>query len=132
MGTRYTDELAAWADQKAEKKRRQDAAAVAFLAVRGDVVEATEAGYALTTIYDHMHETGRVKTSYETFRRHVQRFIKAAPADTAPQVNTRSNAQAASRSAISTCLGSSGKRGHAVGSRPSARSSPISRSRLLS
>ena len=43
MGTRYTDELAAWADQKAEKKRRQDAAAVAFLAVRGDVVEAMEA-----------------------------------------------------------------------------------------
>ena len=37
MGTRYTDELAAWADQKAEKKRRQDAAAVAFLAVRGGV-----------------------------------------------------------------------------------------------
>lgn len=84
MGTRYTDELAAWADQKAEKKRRQDTAAVAFLAVRGDVVEAMDAGYALTTIYDHMHETGRVKTSYETFRRHVQRFIKAAPADTAP------------------------------------------------
>ena len=84
MGTRYTDELAAWADQKAEKKRRQDTAAVAFLAVRGDVVEAMDAGYALTTIYDHMHETGRVKTSYETFRRHVQRFIKAAPAAPAP------------------------------------------------
>ncbi|MDF5857081.1 TraK family protein [Pseudomonas aeruginosa] len=91
MGTRYTDELAAWADQKAEKKRRQDAAAVAFLAVRGDVVEAMEAGYALTTIYDHMHETGRVKTSYETFRRHVQRFIKAAPAATTPpKATTRS------------------------------------------
>ncbi len=84
MGTRYTDELAAWADQKAEKKHRQDAAAVAFLAVRGDVVEAMEAGYALTTIYEHMHETGRVRTSYETFRRHVQRFIKAAPAATTP------------------------------------------------
>ena len=98
MGTRYTDELAAWADQKAEKKRRQDAAAVAFLAVRGDVVEAMEAGYALTTIYDHMHETGRVKTSYETFRRHVQRFIKAAPATTppTPKAATRSasNSQA--------------------------------------
>lgn len=88
MGTRYTDELAAWADQKAEKKRRQDAAAVAFLAVRGDVVEAMEAGYALTTIYDHMHETARVKTSYETFRRHVQRFIKAAPAATRSASNS--------------------------------------------
>ena len=79
MGTRYTDELAAWADQKAEKKRRQDAAAVAFLAVRGDVVEAMEAGYALTTIYDHMHETGRVSFRYETFLRHVRRHITNAP-----------------------------------------------------
>ncbi|EPJ9936798.1 TraK family protein [Pseudomonas aeruginosa] len=97
MGTRYTDELAAWADQKAEKKRRQDSAAVAFLAVRGDVVEAMEAGYALTTIYDHMNETGRVKTSYETFRRHVQRFIKAAPAAPTPPTP-----KAATRSASSS------------------------------
>ena len=82
MGNRYTDELAAWASTKAEAKRRQDTAAVAFLAVKADVIEAMEAGYALTTIYDHMHETGRVKASYETFRRHVQRFIKAAPAAT--------------------------------------------------
>ncbi|EHG9431336.1 TraK family protein [Salmonella enterica subsp. enterica serovar Worthington] len=84
MGNRYTDELAAWASTKAEAKRRQDTAAVAFLAVKADVIEAMDAGYALTTIYDHMHETGRVKTSYETFRRHVQRFIKAAPAATTP------------------------------------------------
>lgn len=84
MGTRYTDELAAWASTKAEAKRRQDTAAVAFLAVKADVIEAMDAGYALTTIYDHMHETGRVKTSYETFRRHVQRFIKAAPDATTP------------------------------------------------
>jgi hypothetical protein len=84
MGNRYTDELAAWASTKAEAKRRQDTAAVAFLAVKADVIEAMEAGYALTTIYDHMHETGRVKTSYETFRRHVQRFIKAAPAAATP------------------------------------------------
>ncbi len=84
MGNRYTDELAAWAGTKAEAKRRQDAAAVAFLAVKTDVIEAMEAGYALTTIYEHMHETGRVKTSYETFRRHVQRFIKAAPATMSP------------------------------------------------
>ena len=55
-----------------------------------------------------------------------------SPADTAPQVMMRSNAQPASRSAISTCLGSSGRRGQAVGSRPSARSRPISSSRLLS
>lgn len=90
MGNRYTDELAAWASTKAEAKRRQDTAAVAFLAVKADVIEAMDAGYALTTIYDHMHETGRVKTSYETFRRHVQRFIKAAPATTPPTPKARS------------------------------------------
>ena len=34
----YPGELAAWIEKRAAKKRRQDAAAVAFLAVRGDVV----------------------------------------------------------------------------------------------
>lgn len=43
-----------------------------------------DSGYAVTTIYEHMRETGRVKCSYETFRKHVQRFIKAAPAAPAP------------------------------------------------
>ncbi|WP_367903524.1 TraK family protein (plasmid) [Xanthomonas oryzae pv. oryzicola] len=72
----YPDELAAWIEKRATKKRRQDAAAVAFLAVRGDVKAAMDSGYAVTTIYEHMRETGRVKCSYETFRKHVQRFIK--------------------------------------------------------
>jgi Family of unknown function (DUF5338) len=76
----YPGELAAWIEKRAAKKRRQDAAAVAFLAVRGDVSAAMNSGYAVTTIYEHMRETGRVKCSYETFRKHVQRFIKAAPA----------------------------------------------------
>jgi hypothetical protein len=80
----YPDELAAWIEKRAAKKRRQDAAAVAFLAVRGDVKAAMDSGYAVTTIYEHMRETGRVKCSYETFRKHVQRFIKAAPAAPAP------------------------------------------------
>lgn len=96
MGNRYTDELAAWAGTKAEAKRRQDAAAVAFLAVKTDVIEAMEAGYALTTIYEHMHETGRVKTSYETFRRHVQRFIKAAPATMSPTPKAATSTRSAS------------------------------------
>ncbi|WP_275099895.1 TraK family protein [Sedimenticola hydrogenitrophicus] len=77
MSKRYTEELAEWAGKRAKKKRRQDAVAVAFLAVKANVREAMEAGYALTTIYEHMHETGRIKCSYETFRRHVKRYIKA-------------------------------------------------------
>lgn len=84
MVKRYSEELAAWIEKRATKKRRQDAAAVAFLSVKADVIDAMEAGYALTTIWEHMHETGRVKVSYETFRRHVQRYIKAASPPAAP------------------------------------------------
>ena len=40
----YPDELAAWIEKRAAKKRRQDAAAVAFLAVRGDVKAAMDSG----------------------------------------------------------------------------------------
>lgn len=84
MAKSYTEELAAWVEKRAEKKRRQDAAAVAFMAVKPDVVAAMEAGYALTTIWEHMHETGKVKCSYETFRKHVHRFIRSAPVKPAP------------------------------------------------
>jgi hypothetical protein len=84
MSKRYPEELAEWAEKRAKKKRRQDAVAVAFLAVKANVIEAMEAGYALTTIYEHMHETGRIKCSYETFRRHVRKYIKAGSAPTPP------------------------------------------------
>lgn len=77
MEKSYTDELAAWVEKRGAKKRRQDAAAVAFLAVKSDVVTAMESGYALTTIWEHMHEVGMVKSSYETFRTHVHRFIRS-------------------------------------------------------
>jgi hypothetical protein len=72
----YTEELAEWVEKRAKKKRRQDAATVAFLAMRPNVKAATEAGYALTTIWEHMHETGKLKCSYETFRKHARRFLK--------------------------------------------------------
>lgn len=84
MVKRYSEELAAWIEKRATKKRRQDAAAVAFLSVKADVIDAMEAGYAVTTIWEHMHETGRVKVSYETFRRHVQKYIKAGSPPAAP------------------------------------------------
>lgn len=77
----YTEELAEWVEKRAKRKRRQDAVVVAFLALRSDVKAATEAGYALTTIWEHMHETGKLKCNYETFRKHVRRFLKPALAD---------------------------------------------------
>ena len=50
---------------------------VAFLAVRGDVQEAMAAGYAVKTIWEHLHEIGKIPYRYETFLKHVRRHITA-------------------------------------------------------
>lgn len=78
---KFTDGLEKWVQErdKRQKKRRQDASAVEFLAVKKDVTEAIEAGYSLKTIWEYLKEGEKVRSTYETFRRHVKRFIKSAP-----------------------------------------------------
>jgi hypothetical protein len=78
----FLEELAKWARGASQttKPRRKETLA-AFLAVREDVKEAIAAGYALKTIWEHMHETGRVSFRYETFLRHVRRHITNAPSE---------------------------------------------------
>jgi hypothetical protein len=78
---KFTDGLEKWVQErdKRQKKRRQDASAVEFLAVKKDVAEAIEAGYSLKTIWEYLKEGEKVRSTYETFRRHVKRFIKSAP-----------------------------------------------------
>ena len=82
---KFTDGLEKWVQErdKRQKKRRQDASAVEFLAVKKDVTEAIEAGYSLRTIWEYLREGGKLRSTYETFRRHVKRFIKSAPKDQA-------------------------------------------------
>lgn len=72
----FREELAAWVAQRdqAARPKRQEALAD-FLAVRADVIEATAAGYALKTIWEHLREAGRVSFRYETFLKHVRRHI---------------------------------------------------------
>ncbi len=77
MAKKYSEELSVWLEKQAKKKRRLDAGAIAFLTVKADVIDAIEVGYSMNTIWEHMHETGRVKVSYETFRRYVKRYITA-------------------------------------------------------
>jgi len=84
MAKSYTEELAAWVERKAAKKRRLDATAVQFLTVKSDVKCALDAGYSVTTIWEHMHETKKVTCTYETFRKHVKRFVKEPPGPTSP------------------------------------------------
>lgn len=71
----YTDQLAEWAKKRDASRPRQDKNVVAFLAVRTEVKEAMDAGYALKTIWEHMHELGKIPYRYETFLKHVRRCI---------------------------------------------------------
>lgn len=84
MAKRYTDQLAEWVKKREASRPRQDKNVVAFLAVRADVKEAMDAGYALKTIWEHMHEIGKIPYRYETFLKHVRRHIKQAPEPDTP------------------------------------------------
>ncbi|WJF90212.1 TraK family protein [Paraburkholderia bonniea] len=97
MTTSFPVELAAWVAQRSQtaKIKRKESLA-AFLAVRADVIEATAAGYALKTIWEHMRETGRVSFRYETFLKYVRRHITNAPAEpVAPTSLEQGNGQVA-------------------------------------
>lgn len=84
MSKRYTDELAAWVQKRAKSRPRQDKGLVAFIAVKDDIAQAMEAGYALKTIWEHLHETGKIPCRYETFLKHVKNQIRKARAPKPP------------------------------------------------
>lgn len=86
----FREELAAWVTQQNQttKLKRKESLA-AFLAVRTNVIEAMTAGYALKTIWEHMHETGRVPFRYETFLKHVRRHITNASVESVNSYSKR-------------------------------------------
>lgn len=51
----------------------------AFMAARSDVIDAMAVGFALKTIWEHMHEIRRIPFRYETFLKYVHRHITHAP-----------------------------------------------------
>ncbi|EPI0765652.1 TraK family protein [Vibrio parahaemolyticus] len=71
-----TDDLGQWVQKKQKKKRRQSEATVEFLAVKSFVVESMDAGYSLKLIWEYLVENKYLRSSYETFRTYVHRFIK--------------------------------------------------------
>lgn len=94
MGKDYLTDLREWVKQKKGLNgNNANSARVVFLAIREDVKNAIDAGYSLTTIWEHMHETGRVTTTYETFRRHVRRYIyeRAVIPEKKPVIRVQSN-----------------------------------------
>ena len=86
MANQYVEELAAWVRESRANRPRQDTNMVAFLAVRADVQEAMAAGYAVKTIWEHLHETGKIPYRYETFLKHVRRYITT---DTSAKIKTK-------------------------------------------
>ncbi|MGL4733615.1 MAG: TraK family protein [Enterovibrio sp.] len=91
----FVDNLEKWVNQqnKKSKAKRLDALTVEFLAVKNDVILAVAAGYSIKTIWLFLKERGKVQSSYETFRRNVNRFC--APHATADiiEYNTEDPAQ---------------------------------------
>lgn len=75
----YTDELAAWVKKRDATRPRQDKNVVAFLAIKEDVRSAIEAGYSKLTIWEHLHEVGKIPYLYETFLKHIRRHLKDRP-----------------------------------------------------
>lgn len=84
MAKNYTDQLADWVNKRKKKKPRQEKNLVEFLAVRTDVAEARAAGYAFKTIWEHLHELGKITSRYETFLRHAKNHLPQNPAASAP------------------------------------------------
>lgn len=52
----------------------------AFLAIRDDVEIALGAGYSVNTLWEYFQDKGKFTSSYETFRRHVRKYIRQSNA----------------------------------------------------
>jgi len=90
MAKSYTEQLAEWVKRRPAPTRR-DKNLVAFLAVRDDVRDALDEGYAVKTVWAHMHESKRIEFGYDTFLNYVNRHLRPAeqqPAIASNQVAT--------------------------------------------
>lgn len=88
MSKRYSDQLGEWVKQK--QSRTRDKNLVSFLAVKADVQEALNEGYAAKTIWEHMFENKRIEFGYDTFLNYTNRQIRRHPSGDASIQNERS------------------------------------------
>lgn len=58
---------------------RNDRNRAAFILVRGDVSNAVENGYSLLSIWETLHEEGRISYTYQTFRRYARLLLPLRP-----------------------------------------------------
>jgi hypothetical protein len=74
MKKRFSEQLGEWVKEK--KSRQRDKNLVAFLAVKADVQDALNEGYAVKTIWEYMVEKKRIEYGYETFLNYINRLIR--------------------------------------------------------
>ena len=72
MKKRFSEQLGEWVKEK--KSRQRDKNLVAFLAVKADVQDALNEGYAVKTIWEYMVEKKRIEYGYETFLNYINRL----------------------------------------------------------
>jgi hypothetical protein len=70
MAKSYSQELAEWVQGRPSTRHARNH--VAFLAVRDDVQQALDAGYARKTIWSNLMEHGRIDFGYDIFLRYVR------------------------------------------------------------
>ncbi len=69
------------AERTAQKKpSRNGQNRATFLAIRGDVKQALDDGWPVKTIWETLHEEGKVSFSYQAFRGYANRLILSSPA----------------------------------------------------
>ena len=75
---KYSDELTLWLNDKNKprKKPPQNKCIVEFIAAKNDITEAIAAGHTLYSIWEHMKETGKISSGYQTFVKHTKKYLK--------------------------------------------------------
>jgi hypothetical protein len=58
---------------------RNDRNRAAFILVRCDVSKAVDDGYSLLSIWETLRDEGRIRYTYQTFRRYARLLLPARP-----------------------------------------------------
>ncbi|MDP2976962.1 MAG: TraK family protein [Anaerolineales bacterium] len=82
MAKSLSERIAARTVKKKPSRSAQNRAA--FLALRVDIKQALDDGWPVKSIWETLHEEGKVDFSYQAFRGYVNRLILSPPATDHP------------------------------------------------
>ncbi|WP_367899694.1 TraK family protein [Xanthomonas oryzae] len=82
MAKSLSERIAERARKKKPSRNAQNRAA--FLAIRVDVKQALDDGWPVKSVWETLHEEGKVTFSYQAFRGYVNRLILASKPDVSP------------------------------------------------